>query len=85
MSDYKGIMERNAINDKKEKEKNHKVFQFLTNAGILIGSRCWGGHQIVRRTEKVFATYSWRNSGQHIYICMDCFNNFLKLVEENEK
>lgn len=39
---------------------------------------------IVRNTEKVFTTYSMRNRGQHIYICMDCINKFLKIVEEEK-
>jgi uncharacterized protein YlaI len=29
--------------------------------------------------EKVFHTYSWRNRGHHIYICMGCMN---EIVEE---
>ena len=40
--------------------------------------------EIVAKTEKVFATYSYRNKGQHIYICVDCINKFNQLVKESE-
>ena len=36
-----------------------------------------------RNTEKVIAWYSFRNRGQHIYICTDCVTSMYNLIQED--
>ena len=40
--------------------------------------------EIERNTEDVIYEYSYRNKGQHIFICKDCIKEAYNLVVESE-
>lgn len=41
--------------------------------------------QIKKKTEKVIYTYSWRNRGQNILICLDCVGEINRLIKGETK
>lgn len=40
--------------------------------------------KIERHSEKVTAMYSWRNRGQHIYLCDECISKAFGMVATNQ-
>lgn len=43
---------------------------------------CRGCDKVIEKGEEMFSTYSWRNRGQNIHICLDCIDKITKMKAE---